>query len=84
MKLIANENKYKSQSKIKEKENILCKISELIKNEDVQMPICHSNKSKPLNSIQERPNTSLCRYSKTNLDHGQVNRFSVVLNLSKR
>lgn len=52
MKLLTSDNKYKPQSKVKEKENILCKISELIKNEDVQLPICHSNKSKPLSCLQ--------------------------------
>lgn len=81
--MLTTDSKYKPQSKPKGKENIFAKIAELIKNEDIPIQICHSNKNKPLISMRERPNTSFCRESKVSEDQAQVNKFSVVLHITK-
>lgn len=83
LKLLTADNKYKPQSKPKSRENIFAKIAELIKSEDIPIQICHSNKNKPLISMRERPNSSFCRESKVSEDPAQVNRFSMVLHITK-
>jgi len=69
--------KYQRGTKCKGKENIYHKIAELIRNEEVGTPTCHSSRSKQM----KRPLTSVSNHTRKSIDQSVCQKGNFVLHI---